>query len=107
MNKSRRERRREKQGKTPKHVKRFRGIYTTQKIVIELLASVTLFSVGLFLVKDFFVRLNNGQRFWCEQRHDSSCISGEVTFGAIFILGGICLFAHMVYIANHEYQKRG
>jgi len=104
MNKSRRERRREKQGKPLKHVKRFKGIYTAKKIVVEFLASATLFSIGLFLTKDFFIRLKNGQRFWCEQRYDSSCISGEVMFGAIFMLGGICLFSHMVYIASYEHN---
>lgn len=102
MNKSRRERRRERQGKSPRHEKRFKGIYTGKKILVELLASVTLFSIGLFLTKDFFFRLKNGQRFWCEQRYDSSCIGGEIMFGAIFILGGICLLAHMVYIASSE-----
>jgi len=102
VNKSRREKRRIRQGKPPEHSKRFKGVYTKKRVIGELLVSIAVFLGGLFFTKDFFFRLSHGHKFWCEQRYDSSCISSEIVFGLLFMLAGALFFAHLVYMVKSE-----
>ena len=97
MNKSRRQRRRDRKGKRAPGKNRPKPSYKLKNALLEGLASLGFIGLGLFLMSDFVTRMLQGQKIYCRM-NEPPCIGEEFFYGIAFLLGGIFLMIHIYHM---------